>query len=319
MVTELQKKAAQAIVNVFETGCPQGEYGKVTVSTGDSGHLTYGRSQTTLASGNLHLLIKAYCEAEGAQYANLPVRDTQTGALAPYLGSLADRDPGLDRDTTLRNLLREAGEDPLMHDVQNQFFDRVYWAPSIHAAGALGIKTGLGTGVVYDSGVHGSWRRIRDRTNDRHGLAGDLGEKTWIIHYVNERRDWLTNHPTPLLRRTVYRMEAFRQLIHEEKWELALPFRVRGILIDEDVLTREMPVRVSAHDEAEKTLRLQTPYMVGDEVEAVQRALADAGFPMQVDGIFGRYTEAAVKRFQQQQGLTADGIVGPATRAALGI
>ena len=31
------------------------------------------------------------------------------------------------------------------------------------------------------------------------------------------------------------------------------------------------------------------------------------------DGIYGRNTEAAIKRFQQQNGLTADGIVGPAT------
>jgi N-acetylmuramoyl-L-alanine amidase len=31
------------------------------------------------------------------------------------------------------------------------------------------------------------------------------------------------------------------------------------------------------------------------------------------DGIYGRNTEAAIKRFQQQNGLTADGIIGPAT------
>lgn len=31
------------------------------------------------------------------------------------------------------------------------------------------------------------------------------------------------------------------------------------------------------------------------------------------DGIYGRQTEAAIKRFQQQNGLTADGIIGPAT------
>jgi N-acetylmuramoyl-L-alanine amidase len=31
------------------------------------------------------------------------------------------------------------------------------------------------------------------------------------------------------------------------------------------------------------------------------------------DGIYGRNTEAAIKRFQQQNGLTADGIVGAAT------
>jgi hypothetical protein len=57
MFTDLQKGAAQAIVNVFKTDAPQGDYASVTLLKGDTGHLTYGRSQTTLASGNLYLLI----------------------------------------------------------------------------------------------------------------------------------------------------------------------------------------------------------------------------------------------------------------------
>jgi chitosanase len=47
MLTDLQTRAAQAIVNVFETGTPRGDYGRVTLLAGDTGHLTYGRSQTT--------------------------------------------------------------------------------------------------------------------------------------------------------------------------------------------------------------------------------------------------------------------------------
>ena len=38
-----------------------------------------------------------------------------------------------------------------------------------------------------------------------------------------------------------------------------------------------------------------------------------------VDGIFGSGTESAVKMFQRTNGLTADGIVGSATAAALGM
>lgn len=41
MLTEKQKKAAQAIVNIFETGKVEGDYGKVTLLSGDPGHLTY--------------------------------------------------------------------------------------------------------------------------------------------------------------------------------------------------------------------------------------------------------------------------------------
>jgi chitosanase len=60
MLKELHKKFTRAIVNIFLTGRVHGEYGQVTLLPGDSGHLTYGCSQTSLASGNLFLLIKAY-------------------------------------------------------------------------------------------------------------------------------------------------------------------------------------------------------------------------------------------------------------------
>jgi len=69
VVTALQKSTAEAIVNVFETGSAVGDYANVTLLAGDAGHLTYGRSQTTLASGNLFLLLKAYAAAEGAAMA----------------------------------------------------------------------------------------------------------------------------------------------------------------------------------------------------------------------------------------------------------
>ena|ERR687891_499427 len=104
-----------------------------------------------------------------------------------------------------------------MQDVQDQFFDRVYWTPSVKDADANGISTGLGTGAVYDSRIHGSWRRIREITNGRHGFAKDIGENAWISHYINDRRDWLANRSNSLLRRTVYRMDAFRQLIDEAR------------------------------------------------------------------------------------------------------
>ncbi len=72
MLADLQKRTAQGIVNIFETGQVQGDYGKVTLLAGDTGHLTYGRSQTTLASGNLYLLTRVHREADGAQPGRWP-------------------------------------------------------------------------------------------------------------------------------------------------------------------------------------------------------------------------------------------------------
>lgn len=55
----------------------------------------------------------------------------------------------------------------------------------------------------------------------------------------------------------------------------------------------------------------------GDAVSALQSALAALGYTLAVDGIFGRRTADAVRRFQADHALSVDGIVGPATMAAL--
>ena len=55
----------------------------------------------------------------------------------------------------------------------------------------------------------------------------------------------------------------------------------------------------------------------GSEVVTLQKSLVSFGYDVSVDGVFGRGTESAVKSFQSSQGLAADGIVGPATWAAL--
>lgn len=58
----------------------------------------------------------------------------------------------------------------------------------------------------------------------------------------------------------------------------------------------------------------------GKEVTAVQQALKERGlFNSDVTGYYGPITEAAVKRFQKQQGISQTGIAGPATLKALGI
>ena len=58
----------------------------------------------------------------------------------------------------------------------------------------------------------------------------------------------------------------------------------------------------------------------GAEVKEVQRRLKQWGYYTgAVDGIFGAGTKKAVIAFQKKNGLTADGVVGKATYAALGM
>lgn len=221
-LTPIQKATAQAIVNVFETGSVQGDYSSVILIPGDRGRLTVGRSQTTIASGNLYLLGVDYCNAPGARYAD---------GLRPYLPALKRKDVACDTDMVLRKLLRDAGKnDPIMRSVQDAFFDRVYWDPAVANAERLGIQTPMGMAVVYDSTVHGSFQRMADRTTAKIGSPRQATEKRWIGQYISTRRAWLKSCAMPLPN-TVYRMDVFYRLILGEEWDLEIPLVVRGCKI----------------------------------------------------------------------------------------
>ncbi|KHM52024.1 Cell wall-associated hydrolase, NlpC family [Anaerovibrio lipolyticus DSM 3074] len=55
----------------------------------------------------------------------------------------------------------------------------------------------------------------------------------------------------------------------------------------------------------------------GSEVAEIQGQLANLGYDVAADGDFGPATVEAVKMFQRNQGLDADGLVGPSTYSAL--
>lgn len=58
----------------------------------------------------------------------------------------------------------------------------------------------------------------------------------------------------------------------------------------------------------------------GETVTKIQQKLSNWGYYSgSIDGIYGSRTEKAVRYFQRKNGLTVDGVAGPATLAALGI
>ena len=58
----------------------------------------------------------------------------------------------------------------------------------------------------------------------------------------------------------------------------------------------------------------------GSVVSQIQTKLKEWGYYSgEVDGIYGSRTEAAVEYFQEKNGLTVDGMAGPATLSAMGI
>lgn len=101
-------------------------------------------------------------------------------------------------------------------------------------------------------------------------------------------------------------------------------FEIRGTASQLAALTARLGL-----DAAKPAPTTYAVLRVGSRGDAVRRLQAGLNrvFPayrhdlggklLAVDGIFGTATEAWVKEFQRRVGITADGLVGPATRAAL--
>ena len=98
----------------------------------------------------------------------------------------------------------------------------------------------------------------------------------------------------------------------ESKTESAVKaFQRDGHLTVDGIVGEVTWLNIDEADTSTPTLRAGS---TGNPVRRVQKRLMLAGYDTGgVDGIFGAKTESAVKRFQRDQGLAEDGIVGPRT------
>jgi len=306
-MNELQQRTACAIVNVFETGRISGDYAAIAVMKGDSGHLSYGRSQAALGSGSLYNLLMLYCQDQAATY------KTQ---LEPFMPRVQQRDITLDVDTSFRDLLKQAGwKDPAMRRTQDKFFNDGYFMPACVAAQRLGISEPLGVAVVYDSHVQGGWAKLAPQAG--HVVAGNV--RQWVGQYIDLRRNWLSSLKDPLPA-TVYRMDTFKSLIAAGNWDLELPLAVHGTQITQAALEDSLPTAQSLAA-GPRNLMLATPYMRGDDVSALQATLKAKGLPVgQPDGVYGPFTDKLVAQWQRSQNPPiSEAGAGPRTRASLGM
>ena len=224
-LTPDQKTIIEQVVNAFETGRAQGDYGAISIFR-DGPHgirqITYGRSQTT-EYGKLRLLLERYAAAGGSYSADI----------GRYAGRVGDEP--LTDDFRFRSLLRNAGRtDPVMRQVQDLFFDEEYFAPAMRWAADHGLTLPLSALVVYDSFIHsGSILPLIRRSFPEPMPTRGGDERAWTAAYVKARHRWLTEHPRADVRKTFYRTECFRAEIGRGNWHLEyLPIRAHGVLVE---------------------------------------------------------------------------------------
>jgi chitosanase len=221
-LTAKQKRICEQVVNVFETGTIQGNYGSISIYR-DGPHkirqITYGRSQTT-EYGNLYELVQRYVDADG----------TFSDQLGSYVGKIGVT-PLVD-DRQFKKLLRDAGrKDPVMRRVQDDFFDKRYFQPAVAWAEKHGFSLPLSALVIYDSFIHSGsiLYFLRQRFPEKPPAKGG-DEKTWIRQYVDARQNWLATHQFTILHATVYRTQCFKGEIARGNWDLSqLPIDANGV------------------------------------------------------------------------------------------
>lgn len=86
------------------------------------------------------------------------------------------------------------------------------------------------------------------------------------------------------------------------------------------ILLNAMVISAVAYSYRESTQTLSKIGSRGEEVRQVQKKLKELGlYSGSVDGIYGVNTQKAVRQFQKNCGITADGIAGPKTLLYLGL
>jgi chitosanase len=222
--TAVQKRLMERILNVFETGKPDGEYGAIAIFADgphDIRQITYGRSQTT-EYGNLAELIRDYVAAGGIFSAALTLFAENVGRIP------------LTDDAAFKQLLRRAGrEDPTMQRVQDLFFDRRYFQPAMQWAVDQGFQLALSGLVIYDSFIHsGSILPVIRALFPEVPPSKGGDEKAWTRAYCKARRKWLAGHRREIVRRTVYRPDDLLREINRDNWDLSrVPIRANGVSV----------------------------------------------------------------------------------------
>ena len=225
MISDQIKRLIERVINVFETGTPAGKYNQITIlADGKNGtrQITYGRSQTT-EQGNLAKLIELYIR--------------NNGLFAEKFSSYIDKigKQPLTDNKTFKDLLRtSANEDEIMRRTQDEFFDLVYYNPAYEFFTKNGFELPLSLLVIYDSYIHsGSIPQALRKRFGEYPPAKGGDEKKWITSYVDIRHQWLKYHTNPILQRTIYRTQCFKDQIAAENWMLdKLPIIANGTAVN---------------------------------------------------------------------------------------
>lgn len=232
------RAAIWAITAVFESGRPEGD--PAAYQNFDSGIVSYGKHQATLASGNLFRILEEYFARS-----QTPVSQALR---SEYAGRVQNADPALRDDGRFKDLLLQAAVEPAMSEAQDALFDGNFFQPAVQRAQDLGLRTPLGLACLYDTRIQGGSKTVSDAVAAKlggggvvgaAGTAGPITEDVWIATFLDEREAFLNRlavkadaegrtNDAKALRISTFRVTELRALAQAGNYGLSGPFKVRG-------------------------------------------------------------------------------------------
>lgn len=220
--SEQAKTVALAIVHIFETAKPLGDYGAVAVLTDGAG-FSVGINQFTHKSGSLAAVLDRFVKLGGT------LADNLKAALPDFR---AGRNiPARQGDASLKAAIKSLGPDPKWQQAQREVAFENYLKPALDACDGSGFKHPLSLAVIYDSINQGGYASVRNRVS-----ASSANEKAWIAEYCADRKAWLKASKKSIVRSTVYRPNFFLGEIANGNWNLDLPVIVNGHRLTDAIL-----------------------------------------------------------------------------------
>lgn len=138
--TERVQQASLRLTGAFEG------HGYATYQNFDSGVVSYGFIQFTLASGSLAGIVNRYLASSESE---------PSKALEPFQAAINNRDPMLRNNTALRTALVNAANDPVMQQVQDLAAVEHYWQAVVDGyIMHRGLRLPLTWALLFDMGVN---------------------------------------------------------------------------------------------------------------------------------------------------------------------
>ena len=166
---------ASEITNAFEGGKAD------SLQTLDSGIVSYGKHQATLASGTLESVINSYIAESDS--------DTSV-AIEKFLPRIQLREESLRTDETFLSLLTTAAQEEAMSNAQEGVFSENFWEPAKKLAEKIGICSPLGKAIFYDTKIQGGLNTVLSRTIDALPESQQT-ERGFLALFLDKRRDYL--------------------------------------------------------------------------------------------------------------------------------